>query len=139
MPITAEHAGRRYPPTRAYEVSAAKIAEFAAALGDASPAYRGTDPVAPPTFAAVVVAPAWQQLFDDPELGLALRRIMHADQRFSWSRPLRPGDQVRATLVIDQVRVRAGTEMISSTAQLAVGDDVVCTAQATFWHNREQG
>ena len=34
MPITADHAGRRYPPTPPYEVSAAKIAEFARALGD---------------------------------------------------------------------------------------------------------
>ena len=29
MPISAEHVGRRYPPTQPYEVSAAKVSEFA--------------------------------------------------------------------------------------------------------------
>ena len=34
MAITEAHAGRRYPPTAPYAVSAAKIAEFARALGE---------------------------------------------------------------------------------------------------------
>jgi hypothetical protein len=38
MPITEQHAGRTYPPTQAYEVSATKIGEFARALGDNNPA-----------------------------------------------------------------------------------------------------
>ena len=69
MTITADHAGRRYPPTPAYEVSAAKIAEFARALGDDSPAYAGEQPIAPPTFVAVISSAAWESMFDDPELG----------------------------------------------------------------------
>lgn len=136
MAITAEHAGRRYPPTGPYEITAAKIVEFAQALGDVSPGYAGPDAVAPPTFAATVVAGAWQQLFTDPDLELDLSRVMHADQRLTWTRPLRAGDQVTTTLVIDQVRVRAGTEIIGSTAGLEVDGAVVCTAQATFWHSR---
>ena len=43
MAISEAHAGRRYPPTAPYEVSAAKIAEFAAALGDDNPRYAGDD------------------------------------------------------------------------------------------------
>ncbi len=136
MPISTEHAGRSYPPTPAYQVTAVKIAELAGALGDPSPAYVQPDPVAPPTFAAVVAATAWQQLFDDPELDLALSRIVHADQRFTFTRPLRSGDQVSATLTIDQVRVRGGSEMISSTARLEAVGELVCTAQATFLHSR---
>ena len=37
MALTEAHAGRRYPPTDPYHVSAAKIAEFATALGDDNP------------------------------------------------------------------------------------------------------
>ena len=59
MPISADHAPRVYPSTAPYEVSRAKIAEFAAALADANPAYCGPDAVAPPTFAAVLTAAAW--------------------------------------------------------------------------------
>jgi acyl dehydratase len=135
--ITEAHAGRRYPPTAPYPISAAKIAEFAGALGDDNPHYRGEDAIAPPTFAAVVAAPAWQQMFDDPELQLALRQIVHGDQRFDYTTPLRAGDVVRATLTIDKVRVRAGTEIISCSVAIAGMEDAGrCTATATFVHSR---
>ena len=38
MAITEAHAGRQYPPTPPYAISAEKIAEFARALGDDEPA-----------------------------------------------------------------------------------------------------
>ncbi|MEA5652335.1 MAG: MaoC family dehydratase N-terminal domain-containing protein, partial [Cutibacterium granulosum] len=72
MPISKDHVGRTYPTTDPYHVSAAKITEFATAIRDDSPAYQGPDPVAPPTFAMVIAAHAWQRLFDDPDLGLRL-------------------------------------------------------------------
>ena len=138
MPISADHAGRRYPPTPAYEVSAAKIAEFARAIGDANPAYVGQDPVAPPTFVAVISSAAWESMFADPELDLALRRIVHGDQRFSHRRPLRAGDTVTATLTIDKVRNRGSSDIISSTVEVeTVGGELVCTAEATFFPSHE--
>jgi acyl dehydratase len=138
MPITEAHAGRRYPPCDPYEVSAAKIAEFATALGDDNPRYRGESPIAPPTFATVIASQAWNQLFNDPELELSLDRIVHGDQRFSFSRPFHAGDVVTATLKIDKVRVRAGSELVSATVEMAARDgDQVCSAQATFYHARE--
>lgn len=138
MPITADHAGRRYPPTAPYEVSAAKIAEFARALGDDNPAYFGPDPIAPPTFVAVISSAAWESMFDDPELGLALRRIVHGDQRFTYQRPLRPGDTVRATLTIDRVRNRGASDIISSSVEVeSLDGELICTAAATFFHAHE--
>jgi acyl dehydratase len=138
MPITADHAGRRYPPTPAYEVSAAKIAEFARALGDNSPAYFGEQPIAPPTFVAVISTAAWEAMFDDPELDLALRRIVHGDQRFTYQRPLRAGDVVHATLTIDRVRNRDTSDIISSSAEVETVDgELICTAEATFFHAHE--
>ena len=135
--ITEAHAGRRYPPTAPYPISAAKIAEFAGALGDENPHYLREDAVAPPTFAAVIAAPAWQQMFDDPELELALRQIVHGDQRFDYRAPLRAGDVVQATLTIDKVRIRAGSEIISCSVAIAgVGGEDRCTATATFVHSR---
>ena len=137
--ITEAHAGRRYPPTAPYAISAAKIVEFAAALGDDNPHYRGEDAVAPPTFAVVVAAPAWQQMFDDPELELALAAIVHADQRFDYRDPVRAGDVVSATLTIDKVRVRAGSEIISSSVVISGADGVErVTAAATFVHSRPE-
>ena len=139
MAITEAHAGRRYPPTAPYAVSAAKIAEFARALGDHNPAYAGDTAIAPPTFAAVLSAPAWQQMFDDPELELALAAIVHADQRFDYRDPVRAGDVVSATLTIDKVRVRAGSEIISSSVVISGANGVErVTAAATFVHSRPE-
>ncbi|MDO4785038.1 MAG: MaoC family dehydratase N-terminal domain-containing protein [Propionibacteriaceae bacterium] len=138
MPISPEHVGRRYPATVPYEVSRAKIAEFAEALGDPNPAYRGDDPVAPPTFAAVIAAQAWDALFGDPDLGLALKRTVHADQGFRYVRPLRPGDRVSATLSIDKVRQRGNLDWVGISVELTVDGEPVCTATSTLLHTREE-
>ncbi|MFL6045632.1 MAG: MaoC family dehydratase N-terminal domain-containing protein [Propionibacteriaceae bacterium] len=138
MAITEAHAGRRYPPCDPYQVSAAKIAEFATALGDDNPRYRGQSPIAPPTFAAVISAPAWDALFNDPELELSVARIVHGDQRFTFIRPLHAGDVVIATATIDKVRMRAGSELVSATVDItALDGEPICRAQATFAHARE--
>ena len=138
MAITEAHAGRQYPPTAPYAVSAAKVAELAAALGDDDPRYTGATAVAPPTFAAVLAAPAWQLLFTDPELGLALRRIVHGDQRFELDRLLRVGDEVTATLTLDRVRTRGEADIITASVALqTVAGESVGTATATFFHSRE--
>jgi acyl dehydratase len=77
-------------------------------------------------------------MFDDPELGLALRRIVHGDQRFRYSRPLRSGDRISAVLTIDKVRSRDTADIISASVSLIAEDgDSVCTAEATFFHTRE--
>lgn len=139
MPISEAHVGRTYPPTPAYLVSRAKIAEFAAALGDgANPAYAGEAPIAPPTFAVLLSSAAWGGLFDDPELGLSLDRTVHGDQRFTWNRPLRAGDEITATLRIDQVRLRGAMAIVTISVQLvtAAGEDV-CTATSTLIHTAE--
>ncbi|WP_257477066.1 MaoC family dehydratase N-terminal domain-containing protein [Acidipropionibacterium jensenii] len=132
------HAGRRYPATEPYVVSAAKIAEFATAIADQSPAYHGSDPIAPPTFAMVIAAQAWQRLFDDPELGLRLDHTIHTDQSFEWVRPLRVGDAVTATLTISSVRQRRGTDIIGLAVSLDTpAGEHLATASSTLWHTRE--
>ncbi|SDL51474.1 FAS1-like dehydratase domain-containing protein [Tessaracoccus oleiagri] len=138
MPISSEHAGRRYPASAPYEVSRAKIAEFAAALGDDNPAYSGDQPVAPPTFAAIIAAQAWEALFGDAELGLALHRTMHGDQQFDFHRPLVPGDQVVAQLGIERVRNRGNLDMVTIVVELTVEGEPVCSARSTLIHTREE-
>lgn len=140
MPISEDHVGRTYQAPGSYQVSRAKIAEFATALGDAdNPAYRGDDPIAPPTFAVMLATAAWQGLFADPELGLSLSRTVHIDQRFSWRRPLRAGDVVTSVLTIDKVRLRGDTAVLSLSVALSdqAGDEVAI-ASSTLMHTQEQ-
>ena len=134
--ITDSHIGRTYPATDPYVVSAAKVAEFADALGDAAnPAYAGPDAVAPPTFAVVLSSAAWGAMFDDPELELSLSRTVHTDQRFTWRRPLRVGDQVTATLTIEKFRARGSSAFITIVVGLDDADgERVCDATSTLLH-----
>lgn len=136
MPISEAHAGRSYPATAPYLVSEAKIAEFAAAVGEDDPAYAGPEAIAPLTFVAVVSGQAWEQMFADPELGLALRRIVHGDQRFTYHRPVRVGDVLSAVLTIDKVRRRSAADIISASLSISSEEGgPVCTAAATFFHS----
>ena len=137
MPITAEHVGRTYPDAPVYEVSRAKIAEFARALGDDNPAYFADSPIAPPTFAAVIAAHAWEALFGDPDLGLALNRTVHADQSFVFHRPLAAGDDVVAKLTIEKVRNRGPLDIVTILVELVVDGATACEARSTLMHTRE--
>lgn len=139
MPISESHVGRTYPPTDPYVVSAAKIAEFAAALGDDNPAYQGADAVAPPTFAVLLSAAAWGAIFVDDDLDLRVERTIHGDQRFDWERTLRPGDEVTGTLSIERFRSRGPAEWITIAVALdTTAGERICTATSTLLHNREE-
>lgn len=136
MPISTEHVGRRYP-AEPVTVTAQKIREFADALGDPSPAYRGPDAIAPPTFAITLAS--FEAVLDDPELELALERTIHMDQSFELARPLRAGDVVLPVASIEKVRSRGATDMITVAITLDTADgEHVATATANLFHSREE-
>jgi acyl dehydratase len=130
--------GRSYPPSAVYEVGRAKIAEFAAALGDPEPAYRDPaaaralghpDVIAPPTFAIVVSLGAANVVLDDPDVELDYSRVVHGEQRFTHHRPIRAGDRLVATTTIENVRTVAGNDMLTTRVELTTDDgEAVCTA-----------
>lgn len=131
MPIDASHVGRSYPPTAPHTVTSDEVAAFARALG-AEPG-----PQAPPTFAMKLAAPAWQSLFDDAELGLALERTVHADQTFDIVRPLVPGDVATSSLRIERVRSRGAQDFVTVFVDVVVDGATACTSTSTFLCTRE--
>ena len=130
--------GRSYPPSAVYEVARAKIAEFAAALGDQDPAYRDPeaaralghpDVIAPPTFAIVISLGAANVVLGDPEVALDYSRVVHGEQRFTHHRPIRAGDRLVARTTIESVRHVAGNDLLTTRVELAAEDgEAVCTA-----------
>jgi acyl-coenzyme A thioesterase PaaI-like protein len=63
---------------------------------------------------------------------------VHGDQRFTFLRPFRAGDVVIATVTIDKVRVRTGSELVSATVDISGRDgEQICSAEATFYHPRQ--
>lgn len=135
-------AGRRYPPSRSYEVSREKIREFAAAVGDDHPAY--TDPaaarklghpdvIAPPTFPVVFTWAACAPLLTDPDLAIDMRRLLHGGQRFSYLRPVAAGDRLRTEVSIDSIKTLSGNDVLATRGEVRTesGDDVL-TAYSTL-------
>ncbi len=121
MALDQSFVGRTYPPTAPYEVGREKIREFAEAVGDPNPVY--TDPeaakalghpdvIAPPTFPFVITYKAAGQVVLDPELGLDYSRVVHGDQKFSYTRPVRAGDRLSVTVAIEANKSLAGNDVI---------------------------
>jgi acyl dehydratase len=125
--------GRSYPPAPVYEVSSAKIKEFADAIGDPNPRYREAEAVAPPTFATIINIPAIMSIVHDPELGLDYSRLVHADQTFKHHRPITAGDQLVFTTHIDGAMSRAGNDMLTVRTEIVdVDGKAVSTTTATL-------
>jgi acyl dehydratase len=142
MPIDQSFVGRVYPPTAPYEVGREKIREFADAVNDPNPAYRDPeaaralgydDVIAPPTFAIVVTLPAGHQVIDDPEIGIDYSRVVHGEQRFVHTRPVRAGDVLQVVVTVDAIRAAAGNDLVTTRADVTtVGGEAVLTAFGTL-------
>jgi len=140
--INPDYAGRTLEPSAPYEVSRVKIAEFATAIGDTSPLCRDRaaaqaagypDVIAPPTFAILVTSADTAKLMADPGLGVNYAMIVHGEQSFAHSRPLRAGDVVVAQSTIESIKqVRNMTTMATVTEVRTVDGEHVCTARSTL-------
>lgn len=129
--MNPELVGRVFPSTAPYLVGREKVREFARAVfadapqhsdPEAARALGYADVVAPPTFAMVVQDLTLQQLLGDPESGIELSRLVHAEQRFRYSRPIVAGDELTATLSVTGIRTLGGNAMITSEAEIVDAD-----------------
>ena len=133
MAVDATLKGRTLPPTQPYAVSEERIAEFARATGST---YDGN--AAPATFPIVVAFAAMTALMEDPSVGISLHRVVHGDQRFTYTRPVVEGDTLTATLTVDTLRQMGGADIIGTRSEITDADGLpVCTAFATLVHRGE--
>lgn len=135
-------AGRRYELTEPYLVGREHVRSFArAVLADhavhhdveAARAAGYADVVAPSTFPAVLQDAGLQLLLADPDAGIELSHIVHGDEKFTYTRPIVAGDELRTALTVTSVKSLGGNGMISAATELtdASGAHVV-TATATL-------
>jgi hypothetical protein len=131
MPIDQSLVGRSFPQTRSYAVSEHKIRAFVAATGGE---YAGGP--APATFPIVVAFDAMNDFLEAEQVDLF--RIVHGEQRFSYQRPVEPGDVLTATLTVASLRQIGGADIIGTSS--AIKDESgaeVCTGIATLVHRGE--
>ncbi|MFE1644183.1 MaoC family dehydratase N-terminal domain-containing protein [Microbacterium sp. P01] len=136
MPVNPQLVGRVFPPTAPYLVGREKVREFARAVfaedpqhvdPEAARALGYADVVAPPTFAMVIQDLTLQQLLAEPDSGIVLARVLHAEQRFRYSRPIVAGDELTGTLTVSGLRTLGGNALVTSDAEItdATGAHVV--------------
>ncbi len=131
MPVNPELVGRDFAPTAPYLVGREKVREFARAVFADDPQHHDPaaaqalgyrDVVAPPTFAMVVQDLTLQQLLSEPDSGIVLSRVLHAEQRFRYSRPIVAGDELTAKLAVTGIRTLGGNAMVTSDAEITDAD-----------------
>lgn len=136
MPVNPELVERDFPPTAPYLVGREKVREFARAVfaddpqhidPSAAQALGYADVVAPPTFAIVVTDATLQQLLGEPDSGIVLKNVLHAEQKFRYSRPIVAGDALTAKLSVTGIRAMGAASMVTSQSEItdAAGGHVV--------------
>ena len=142
MLVNPELQGRTFAPVAPYLVGREKVREFSRAVFATSP--LNTDPdaaiaagypdvVAPPTFPVVVQEATLAQLLAEPDAGIDFSRVVHGDQRFTYSRPVVAGDELTATLAVTSIKTLGGNAMVTAESTMvdAAGEHVV-TAISTL-------
>jgi acyl dehydratase len=142
MSVNPELVGREFLPVGPYLFGREKVREFARAVLATNPIYLDVaaartaghaDVVAPPTFPVVIQELTLAQLLAEPDANIDFTRVVHGDQRFSFSRDIVAGDELMATLSVTSVKSLGGHSMVTSESVMtdARGDHVV-TATSTL-------
>jgi acyl dehydratase len=136
MPLDPSHVGRTFPPTAPYQVGREKIREFATAIRATDAAHHDpaaaralgyADVVAPPTFPTVVALEV--SVGVAKELGVDYSRVVHGDQRFTYTRPIVAGDEVVCHAVVEEITSRGGHDFVTTRVDLKTpdGEQIVAT------------
>lgn len=78
-------------------VTAEHVANFAAALGDPNPAYRGPEATTPLTYPIAFMTQGMSGGMETfMELGLNFMTLVHGEQEFEYVRPIKVGETLRS-------------------------------------------
>jgi acyl dehydratase len=140
--VNPELQGREFAPTAPYLVGREKVREFSRAVYSTSPlnhdpeaarAAGYADVVAPPTFPVVIQEATLAQLLAEPDAGIDFTRVVHGDQRFTYTRPVVAGDELTATLAVTSIKTLGGHAMITAQSTIVDGTGAhVVTAISTL-------
>lgn len=147
--VNVEIQGKVYAPTAPYLVGREKVREFARSVLSEAPLHHDpeaaraagyADIVAPPTFAIVVQDATLQQLLADEEASVDFSRVVHGDQRFSYTRPIVAGDELTGVMTVTSVKQLGGNSMVTSSTEIrdAAGDHVVTAISTLVVRAEEQ-
>lgn len=132
MALNTKLIGKEYE-AETYEVTADAIEKYARATNDLNERYIGGDDiVASPIFPIV---PAFQFLMKtgmDPELEADLMRLVHGEEEHVLHAPIRPGDTLTITPVIESIEAKdSGETFTVKITETNQDGDLVAEVRAT--------
>jgi acyl dehydratase len=116
MAVKTEAIGKQWPEA-SFDVDAARIEQYASAIGEENPVHHDADAakaagfrdlVAPPMFCVVYSAPALGPAILDPEVGINLPTMVHGGQEFEWGEPVCAGDQITTVATCREIYEKDG-------------------------------
>jgi acyl dehydratase len=143
MPLNKAFEGREFPASSEFSVTADSIREFADAIGDPNPVYRdesaakaagSTGIIAPPTYLTKMnfVAGANTAIFD-PDLGLNYAMVVHGEQEYRFTRPVRAGDVLVGKPKVAAIYAKGRNEfLVTETTIETIGGEPVAVATSTI-------
>ncbi|HEX2295457.1 MAG TPA: MaoC/PaaZ C-terminal domain-containing protein [Actinomycetota bacterium] len=103
MGLNTDLVGKEYPGAT-FEVTSDHIERYARATNDDNERYLGGDDVvAPPVFPVVPAFNSFMTAAMDPELGADLLRLVHAAEEHVFYEPIKAGDVLSVTGVLESV------------------------------------
>jgi len=140
VPVDPALLGWTLSSDEAYEVSREKLRDFATAVGEQAPLAHDTaaahaagfaDVVAVPTFAIIAVFRGLDAFVE--AAGVDYSRVVHADQQFSYVRPIVAGDRLGTTFTVDRLRALGTSDIVTLRTDIADhAGDPVCAAVSTI-------
>ena len=118
MPLNKDFVGREFPANEPFTVTEESIREFADAIGDPHPAYRGPSAIAPPTYQTKLNFLYGPAMLADPELGLNYAMVVHGDQEYTYNRPIRAGDVLIGKPRIAEIFAKGRNEFLVTEASI---------------------
>lgn len=111
MPMNAGSVRKTYPAIR-FEVREEHMRAFAQAIGDDGSSV-------PPTFVtAPEIRAGLAQVVGDADLGMDFARVVHGEQEYEWSRPVRVGDVLEVRSTIESIRAKGGHEFLTLRTEM---------------------
>jgi acyl dehydratase len=134
MGLNESLAGKEYP-SKTYEVTEEAISKYALATNDPNERYvGGEDVVAPPVFPVVPAFQTFMEAGMDSELGADLLRLVHGAEEHVIHKPIRPGDKLEITTVLESIdkKETGETFTVKATEKNQAGE-VVAEVRGTMF------
>jgi acyl dehydratase len=134
MGLNRDLAGKAYT-NKTFEVTADRIEAFARATNDENERYlAGDDSVGSPVFPIVGAFDSYMEAGMDPELGADLLRLVHGSEEHVLHKPIRVGDTLTVTPVLESVESKESGETFTVAAVLTnEAGEVVAETRGTMF------